>query len=303
MAPKKFLSGADLVNQRVINLADATAATDAVTLQQLQAYVKGLSWKGAARATATANVTVSAPGATMDGVTLNVNDRVLLRNQSNAAENGIYVFNGAASPLTRSNDATDAAGSPDSIQTLKAGLTVFVTEGTVNHDTAWTLATDDPITVGTTNLTFNAIGGGTVYTQGNGIQISSNVISVVAAANGGLTVASGGVSVTLQTNSGLALGSTGLAVGAGNGISVSGGTVSIDTTKVVQKFATTIGDGTTTSITVTHNLGTRDVHVEVYDASTFAEVDVDVVHTTVNTVTLNFAVAPSASAYRVSVFG
>lgn len=302
MAAKKFLSGIDLLNQRVVNVADASSATDAVTLQQLQAYVKGLTWKAAVRAASTTNVTVSAPGGTIDGVSLNAGDRVLLKNQATASQNGIYVYNGAATPLTRADDATDAVGSPDNVQTLKAGITTYVTEGTVQPDTAWTLTTDNPITVGTTNLTFVQLGGGTTYTAGNGIAFNSNAISVTPATNGGITVAAGGVSVTLQANSGLSLSSTGLAVGAGSGITVSGNTVAIDTTKVVQKYSATIGDGTTTSVVVTHNLGTRDAHVVIYDSASYAEVEVDVVHTSINTVTINFAVAPTSGAYRVVVF-
>lgn len=303
MAAKKFLSGIDVVSQKIVNLADGSAATDAVNLQQLQAYVKGLSWKGAVRAASTTNVTLTAPGASIDGVTLTNGDRVLLKNQTTASQNGIYQFNGSAATLTRTTDATNAAGSPDSTQTLVAGLAVYVTEGTNNADTAWTLTTDGSITVDTTSLTFTQFGGGQTYTAGNGIAINTNAISVTAATNGGLTVAAGGVSVLLQTNSGLALGATGLAVGAGTGITVSGGTVAVDTTKVVQKYAASIGDGTTTSIVVTHNLNTRDVTVALFDNSSFAEVETDVVHTSVNTITLNFATAPSTSAYRVVVHG
>lgn len=303
MAAKKFLSGIDVVGQKVTNLADGSSATDAVNLQQLQAYVKGLSWKGAVRAASTTSVTLSAPGASIDGVTLSNGDRVLLKNQATGSQNGIYQFNGASGAMTRTVDATNASGSPDNVQTLTAGLAVYVTEGTTNADTAWTLTTDGTITVDTTSLAFTQFGGGQTYTAGNGIAITSGSVSVTAATNGGLSVAAGGVSVLLQANSGLALSGTGLAVGAGTGITVSGGTVAVDTTKVVQKYAASIGDGSATSIVVTHNLNTRDVTVALFDNSSFAEVETDVVHTTVNTITLNFATAPASSAYRVVVHG
>jgi hypothetical protein len=65
----------------------------------------------------------------------------------------------------------------------------------------------------------------------------------------------------------------------------------------------TIGDGSTTALVVTHNLNTRDVVVMVRDASTHDEILVDVQMTSVNTVTLTFAVAPASNAYKVVVIG
>lgn len=67
------------------------------------------------------------------------------------------------------------------------------------------------------------------------------------------------------------------------------------------KHAESIGDGANVSYTVTHNFGSRDVIVRVYDSATFAEVGPEVVHATTNTVTVGFAVAPSTDAYRVVV--
>ena len=71
----------------------------------------------------------------------------------------------------------------------------------------------------------------------------------------------------------------------------------------MRKYAASVGDGTSTSITITHNLGTRDVQVTLYDASSYAEVMADVAHATTNTVTLTFSVAPTSNQYRVVVFG
>ena len=106
----------------------------------------------------------------------------------------------------------------------------------------------------------------------------------------------------MPTNSGLSTGATGLAVGAGTGITVTTGTVNIDTTVVARKFSQTLSTSAT-SYTVTHNLGTLDVHVQVYLVSDGSEVIVDNLRATTNTVTLNFSVAPSANAYRVVVIG
>ena len=73
---------------------------------------------------------------------------------------------------------------------------------------------------------------------------------------------------------------------------------------VVTKYAANVGDGSATSYTITHNLGTRDVQVTVYDNSApYAEVICDVNHATTNTVTLLFSVAPTSNQYRVVVQG
>lgn len=273
MAAKKFLSGIDNTNQKVINLADGTSATDAVTLQQLQAYVRGLSWKQAVVAASTADVTLAtalANGQSLDGVSLLTGQRVLLKNQAAAAENGIYVVpaSGAAS---RAADATDAASAPDGVQTLTGSMAVYVERGTVNADTAYVLTTDDPITVGTTTLSYAQLGGGSSYSNGNGLNLSSGVFSI-----------------KLPGSSGLVVDGTGLYV---------------DGAIVTKKYAQLVGDGSATSIVVTHGLNTRDVVVALYDATTFTEVETDVAHTSTTTITLNFASAPASGAYRVVVHG
>lgn len=70
-----------------------------------------------------------------------------------------------------------------------------------------------------------------------------------------------------------------------------------------KKATASVGNGTNTSFAVTHNLGTRDVQVQVYDNATYDTVECDVVRTDANTVTVSFAVAPATNAYRVVVIG
>lgn len=90
---------------------------------------------------------------------------------------------------------------------------------------------------------------------------------------------------------------------AGNGITISGGVVAVDAGIVARKASATVGDGTATTITVTHNLNTQDVVVSVREAATNAGVLCDWVANGVNTVQLTFAVAPTAGQYRVTVMG
>jgi hypothetical protein len=261
----KVIDGLDLANQQLKNLADGSAATDAVTLQQLQAWVRGVDWKESARAASTANINTASPGASIDGVALAAGERVLLKNQTTGSENGLWNWNGAAAAMTRTADASTS----DGIQTLTAGLAVLVTEGTVNHDTAWVLTTDDPIVVGTTALTFNQFGGGSTYTAGNGLTLTGSAFSVVAVSGGGITVAGGGIS--------------------------------IDFTKAVAKYSANLGDGSSTTFNVTHNLGSTDVQIELKEIASKEIVFMKVVVTDANTVTLVFPSAPTSGQYRITV--
>lgn len=258
---RKFLNGIDASNQRIINVGTPSTSTDATNKTYVDNLVSGLQWHQSVRVASTANITISSPGTTIDGVTLSSNDRVLLKNQTTGSENGVYQFNGSSSAMTRTSDGTQG--------NLGANSTFLANEGTVNADTAWTATTNSPITVGTTAIVFAQFGGGITYTAGNGISISSNVVTVVAT----------------------------------TGISVGGSGVGVDFSIVPKKYAVAIGDGSSTTITVTHNLSTRDVKVCVYDASTFDVVEADINHATTNTVTVAFATAPSSNAYRCVVHG
>lgn len=103
--------------------------------------------KRSVRAASTADVTIASPGSTIDGVTMASGDRVLLKDQSTGADNGIYSWNGAATPMTRTRDADQTAE-------ITAGLLIMVEEGTVNHDHTFVLVTNNPITIGSTSLSF-----------------------------------------------------------------------------------------------------------------------------------------------------
>jgi len=293
----KVMNGLDLQGQRIVNMGDPSANTDAATKQYVDGLVSGLSWKDSVRAATTASGTLAssfANASVIDGVTLATNDRILIKNQAAGAENGIYIVNAAGAP-TRATDSDTAA------EIRQA--TVYIEEGTTLADTAWTLTTNAPITLGTTTLTFAQFGaGGTAYSAGNGLQLASTTFSVLA--NGtSIDVAVGGIKLAAAAGgAGVVVSGTGVIdVGAGAGITVAADSVAVDTTVVVRKFAVAIGNGAATALAVTHNLGTRDITWACYDATAFNDVLVDAVRTDANTLTLTFAVAPTASAYRVVV--
>lgn len=261
----KVLDGLNLANQRIQALADGSEPSDAATWGQVQAFMAGLAWKEAVVAASTANVTVSTTPASIDGVSLSEGDRVLLKNQTDAKENGIYVAGATGDPMTRAADAATTA--------QLNNATVLVSKGTANADTAWTQVEDDP-TVDTDDLTFVQFGAGAVsYSAGNGLALSSTTFSIKLPGSGVV------------------------------GLVVDGTGIRIDTAVVVRKYAANIGNGSSTSIDVEHNLGTKDVTVALFDSSTGEEVITDIAHVDSTKVTLSFAVAPASNAYRVVVHG
>ena len=130
-----------------------TAYTDAA----VAAMAAGLTWKTSVRAATTTNATLAtayANASIIDGVTLVTSDRLLIKNQTTASENGIYVVAVSGAPA-RANDANSSTNLVDN-------TAVFVQEGTTNADTGWTLTNNGVITPGTTSLTFTQFTGATV---------------------------------------------------------------------------------------------------------------------------------------------
>ena len=128
---------------RITNVADATSAQDAVTLNQLQNQLAGLDWKQHVRAMSDSNITLSGTQ-TVDGAALIAGDRILVQNQTTASANGIYVV--APGAWSRSSDATTG--------TQLTAASVYIDEGTNYKGTAWVQTAPAPITVGTTTITF-----------------------------------------------------------------------------------------------------------------------------------------------------
>jgi hypothetical protein len=143
-----------LNSQKITNLATPTTGNDAANMSYVDAAVAtataGLFYKNPVRVASTANVNIASAPSSIDGVTLSSGDRVLLKDQSTGSQNGIYIFNGAGSAMTRAADSDTSAE-------VKAGIYVVVNEGTANTDTSWALTTNDPIALGTTSLTFSRL--------------------------------------------------------------------------------------------------------------------------------------------------
>lgn len=258
-------------SHKITSLSDGTGANDAVNKGQLDAAVAGYSWKSSVRAATTVTGTLAssfANGQVIDTVTLATGDRILIKNQDTGSENGIYVVAASGAP-TRATDFDSAAEA--------LGAAVFIREGG-QQDTAW-VCTNNTITLGSTALTFAQFTGGSLPTAGAGLTITGPTLDVIAGATPGTA-------------------------GPGGGLKVNVDDVVIDTDVVVRKKAYDVGDNSSTSITLTHNLGTQDVTVSVYDKSSpYAEVHPEVRHATTNTVILVFAVAPTTAQYRAVIHG
>jgi hypothetical protein len=261
---RQFLNGIGANNQRIQQVGDPAAATDAANRQYVDNLVRGLVIKDAVRAASTATINLAAPGATIDGVAMAVNDRFLAKDQTTGLEKGLYVWNGAAVAATRSLDA-------DTGTELRPGTAVFVTEGTVNADKLFVISSDAAITIGTTAMTWTVFGGGTTYTGSNGVLLTGANFTGVVAPAGGLTVGASGFA--------------------------------IDTSVVSRKLSGSMGNGALTVIAVTHSLGTKDVSVTMREVATDAGMDTDWVATDVNTVTFTFPTPPTASQYRWTIQG
>jgi hypothetical protein len=300
---------------KLTNLATPVASTDAANKQYVDDVAQGLNIHAASYAATTANLNAtysngsSGVGATLtnagtqaafttDGTTPSVNDRILVRLQTNQAQNGIYTLTTVGSGST--NWVLTRATDFDTSTEIAGGDFTFVDNGTTLANTGW-VNVDEVTTVGTDPIVFQQFSGAGTYTASNGVVLNGTVFSFDPRTGYGLQTGASGAEIKLATTSGLNL-SSDLAVGAGNGISVLTNTVAIDSTVVVSKYAANVGDGSATSYTITHNLGTRDVIVSVYEGSgSYAEVICDVNHATTNTITLLFSVAPTLNQYRVVV--
>ncbi len=149
---------------------DPTNANHAATKAYVDATAAGLSWKNSVRAASTGNTALTGGDTTLDGVTLADGDRVLLLNQTDPAENGVYVF-ATGGNYTRATDF-DSLTPIDEIN----GAAVYVEEGSTLSDAGYTV-TSQVATLGTDPITFTQFNGAASITAGVGLSKSGNTIN------------------------------------------------------------------------------------------------------------------------------
>lgn len=268
---------------KITSLADPSADTDAATKGYVDSVAQGLNIHDPVQAATTATLAsttggtvtynngTSGVGATLTlSVALTVLDGyTLVTGDRIIVKNEATQANNGVYTINSAKTVLTRATDADTTAELNGGDFFFVQNGTVNDNTGWVIV-DKVTTIGTTPVVFSQFSGAGTYTAGNGLLLSGNVFSAVA----------------------------------DTGILVSGSGIAINTAVVVTKYAANVGDGSATSYTITHNLGTRDVQVAVYDnSSPYAEVICDVQHTSTTAITLLFSVAPTSNQYRVVVQG
>lgn len=261
---RKFFTDIDLQSvSKVINAPSPVDSGDVVNKGYVDSVIEGLAWKDSVRVSTQSNVNLSSPGATVDGISMASQDRVLVRNQSTQSENGIYIWNGSSAAMTRSLDASTFAELEQAVVTVEEG-------------------TD-------TGSTFR-------QTQVNGTIGSTNVIwASFGTASPSASETTAGIA-ELATQAEVDAGTDDLRIVTPLKLASWSGRIKKYSVSVGD------GSATSYTITHSLNTRDVIVRV-FPNSGNYDDVEVDVYRPSTTTCTLVFATAPASNAYRVVVIG
>ena len=241
-------NGVNINNQRLTNVGEPLAAQDGATKNYVDSTVQGFTVKLPALVATTTNITLSGLQ-TIDGVAVTIGNRVLVKNQTIASQNGIYISGTGA--WTRATDA-------DSGTEISSAMYLFVRQGAVNSDSGWILATDGAITIGTTALNFIEFTGVGAIIGGAGLTKTGNQLDVAGTAG---RIVANADSIDLAT--------TGVAAGTYNSLTVDAygrvTTATVETTTKVYRLGFTNANLSAGILTLTHNIGTQHCQIQIFD--------------------------------------
>jgi len=306
-----------------IKVAEPTDAAHAATKGYVDAARAGLDVKQSVRAATTGPVNLSTgleAGDTLDTtVTLAEGNRVLVKDQATASQNGIYVVQASGAAVR----ATDFDGTGE----VSGGAFTFVEEGTVNADSGWVVTSNGAIAVGTDAINWAQFSGAGSITAGDGLTKTGNTIDVVGTTDR-ISVSANAVDIASTyagQNTITTLGTITTGVWNGTDVAVTdGGTGASTAADARTNLASTSTSGQTTSVavlarvvhqacaassvgvsttTVTHNFGTKNVTVQVYQVSTGETVNCDVVRSSNDAVVVTMNGTISSDDFHIVVTG
>lgn len=171
---------------KIVGMADPTSPQDGATKAYVDQFSSGLDVRAGARLATTTNITLSGVQ-TIDGETTATGDKILVKNQTDASENGTYLANDAGA-WTRTADA-------DQDGEIVKGMYVFISEGALNQKSGWILITPNPIVVGTTDLEFVQFTAAGQVSAGVGLDIDGSELFALSANPNNISISSSGIDI------------------------------------------------------------------------------------------------------------
>lgn len=326
---KRFLTAIDLQNNELQNVQFQNLASDPgtglvegrvyynTTSDVLRVYANG-AWANVGSAgtiTSVSGTTNEVTASTVGGaVTVGLPDDVTITQDLNVGRHLVVTGDLTVNGTTTTLNTTDLAVE-DNIIILNSNVTgtptadagIEVERGTSSNVRLRWNETTDKWQVTEDGTTYNDI---SVSGHGHTAANISDFNEAAQDAVGGIISGSNSLSATYNDGANtitfdttLAASNSYLSKASGLAVDISTVESKLVTDGFTKKVSASVGNGVATSYAVTHNLGTRDVVVNVYDNASYDTVEVDVVRTDANTVTVTFASAPSSNAYRVVVVG